>query len=93
MLFSDHFLTEYEGHTIEFEAYSGGFLSYGCSLFVDNLKVDSVYYCVLFSYFTLRHNLALDKGEIRIKVKVRHTFHTSAKLFINDKEIPFKRLV
>ena len=86
-------MTEYAGHVIEFETYSGSFFAYACSLFVDNKKVDSTEYGVLFSYFSLRHNLISDGNELRIKVVVRHTFHTSAKLFVNDEEIPFKRII
>ncbi|MBL0716859.1 MAG: hypothetical protein JJV89_02310 [Desulfosarcina sp.] len=92
-IFSDQFVADYEGHTIEFEAYSGGCFSYACSLLVDNEKVDSARYGTLFSYFSLRHNLLSDPYKIRIKVEIRHTFHTVAKLFVNKKKIPFKRMV
>ena len=91
MVFRDHFTAEHEGHTIEFEAYSGGCFSYACSLFVDNAKVDSARYGIMCSYFTLRHNLVSNPAELRIKVDVKHTFHTSATLFVNNKEVPFKR--
>ena len=93
MVFRDHFIAKYEGHIIEFEAYSGGCFSYACSLFVDNKKVDSTRYGILFSYFTLRHNLVSSSAKTRIKVEVKHTFHTSVKLFVDDKEIPFTRTV
>ena len=56
--FRDYFAAEVEGHTIEFEAYTAGLFSYGCSLFVDNKRVDSVgRYSIFFSYFNAVHKV------------------------------------
>ena len=93
MVFNDHFKAEHEGHTIKFEAYFRGPLSYACSLFVDNQKVDSASYGFMFPCFTLRHNLASDSAELRIKVEVKQRILTWARLFVNDEEVPFKRMV
>jgi|GEM_PF-3129135 len=91
-MFRDHFSAEYEGHKIELETYSGGMFSYCCALFVDECRVDSTRYGFLFAFFTLRHRLGDGESKLRIRVNINHWVSTSARLFINDKEVPFPRL-
>ena len=80
---------EHRGHRIDVEVWASGFLSGGASLFVDDQRVDTVpQFKSTFSRFTLRHCLRDGEATLRIRVEIRQRLGTSAKLFVDDAEVP-----
>jgi hypothetical protein len=90
---TDHWVAEHEGHKIEVEAYKAGFMTAGCSLFVDDVRVDSVpHFEVFFSAFTLRHKFRDRERDVTICVQVNQRLTgTKAKLSIDGKPVDMKK--
>ena len=90
---SDHWIAQHEGHKIEVEAYLGGFLTGGCSLFVDDVRVDSVpHFKSTFSAFTLRHTLKVGERDQVICVQIRQRLiRTEASLSIDGRAVAMKK--
>lgn len=91
---ADHWKVQHEGHKIEIEAYLAGFMTGGCSLFIDDIRVDSVpHFKSSFSAFTLRHCLKNEGQDTIISVQIKQQLiRTTAELTVGGKSVQMKKI-